>query len=392
MRDSLRLFVGFLAMIWTSASATSAAEFTGLGDFPGGDYRSTAAAVSADGSVVVGTSRVGTGVQGNRAFYWTPAGGMELLGGLPGMSSYWSWAKGVSADGSTIVGQIRSSAGNQAYRWTKPTGMIALADLPGGQVRTDAYSVSADGSVIAGEGYDSAGAQAVRWNAQGQILRLGNLPGASQGYGLSVSADGSTIVGYCQGLKGFRWTPAEGMLPLGDLPGGPVGSQALDVSADGSVVVGGGAGVHSTGSASFEAFRWTQESGSVSLGDLPGGPVQSTASAVSADGAVVVGRSNMLPSWEGGDAFIWDAEHGMRDLQDVLIHEFDLGASLQGWNLYIATDVSADGRVIVGEGTNPAGQTEAWRAVVPEPPSVILVSIAVLGLLAYARRIRNGRA
>jgi hypothetical protein len=50
----------------------------------------------------------------------------------------------------------------------------------------------------------------------------------------------------------------------------------------------------------FEAFRWTAESGMVGLGDLPDGQVLSNALGVSADGSVVVGRNvDIVGSIEG---------------------------------------------------------------------------------------------
>ena len=49
------------------------------------------------------------------------------------------------------------------------------------------------------------------------------------GRGVSVSGD-----------EAFRWTQATGMVGLGDLPGGSFNSIAWGVSADGSVVVGTG--------------------------------------------------------------------------------------------------------------------------------------------------------
>ncbi len=55
---------------------------------------------------------------------------------------------------------------------------------------------------------------------------------------------------------------------LGDLPGGRFSSYASGVSADGSVVVGSS---ESTAMFTVEAFRWTQSTGMVGLGDLPGG-------------------------------------------------------------------------------------------------------------------------
>jgi uncharacterized membrane protein len=44
------------------------------------------------------------------------------------------------------------------------------------------------------------------------------------------------------------------MVGLGDLPGGEFFSHGAGVSADGSVVVGGG-----TSASGFEAFRWTAQ-------------------------------------------------------------------------------------------------------------------------------------
>ena len=108
------------------------------------------------------------------------------------------------------------------------------------------------------------------------------------------------------------------------------------------------------------------------LGFLPGAS-DSDAYGVSNGGAIAVGNS-------GGDAFIWDADHGIRKLQVVLAQEY--GLSLPGWYLQVASDVSADGITILGYGTNPQGQSEAFRVVLPEPGAGIAVVMAV----ALARR------
>jgi len=52
----------------------------------------------------------------------------------------------------------------------------------------------------------------------------------------------------------------------------------------------------------------------------------------------------------------------MLPLADVLT---GLGVDLSGWVLHDATDISADGRTIVGCGTNPAGVPEAFVAYIP---------------------------
>jgi hypothetical protein len=65
---------------------------------------------------------------------------------------------------------------------------------------------------------------------------------------------------------------------------------------------------------------------------------------------------------------VWDTVHGLRMLDDVLSNEHGLGASLAGWTLLEATDISTDGRVIVGNGTAPGGAFQGWRAYLEPDP------------------------
>src|SRR6185503_19847348 len=58
--------------------------FLGLGDLPGGDSWSEALAISDDGSVVAGRSA--STASREEGFRWTLAGGMEGLGGPPGLA------------------------------------------------------------------------------------------------------------------------------------------------------------------------------------------------------------------------------------------------------------------------------------------------------------------
>ena len=151
------------------------------------------------------------------------------------------------------------------------------------------------------------------------------------------------------------------MVDLGDLPGGANWSIAYDVSADGSVVVGqSDSGPFPT----HEAFVWNSADGMIGLGDFPGDRFISVALAVSGDGRIVVGAGDST-TWEidGDTAFVWDSTNGMRKLQDVLTDDY--GLDLAGWTLHRATDIAADGGTIVGWGTNPSGQWEAWIAVPP---------------------------
>jgi probable HAF family extracellular repeat protein len=343
---------------------------------------SMAFGVSGDGAVVVGMGL--TDAPTYEAFRWTAEGGMVSLGDLPGGLTE-SVATGASIDGSRVVGvaTTREDAHqNEAFLWTSSGGMVGLGTLGGGDFSTsEANAISADGSVVAG----TSDGRAFRWTFDTGMIDLGTLAGHANSAGYGVSAGGEVIVGTSTvgpsgGFEAFRWTQAGGMVGLGDLPGGASRSRAAAVSADGSVVVGAGSSA-ATDPDRFEAFRWTEQGGMVALGDLAGGRFDSTATAVSGDGSVVVGYGSTAAGYE---AFIWDAQHGMRELDQYLI---GLGADLTGWSGLIASDISDDGLTIVGRGGNPSGQNEAWIAVIPEPATGWLLGFGLLSI-AWRRRPR----
>jgi uncharacterized membrane protein len=125
-------------------------------------------------------------------------------------------------------------------------------------------------------------------------------------------------------------------LPLGDLAGGEVFSQARDVSADGSKVVGLS---KSTAQASGEAFLWTGDAGMTGLGSAGTFLPFSVASAITADGSVIVGTTTSPGSALEGFAYSTDSA------------EWTLLGFLPGLNFSRAFDVTIDGNddlVVVG--------------------------------------------
>jgi probable HAF family extracellular repeat protein len=311
---------------------------------------------------------------GYRAFLWSQSGGMVNLGDLPGGDVYSSAhgvsrdGTVVVGEGRSPIGP-ESPTGTEAFRWTEQGGMVGIGDLPGGYFASEARGLSADGSVVVGWGYSDVGApEAFYWTEAEGLVGIGDLPpddsmGDSMAY--SISSDGTVVAGTGHSPKSeaFRWTEEGGMVGLGLLPGMEA-STAYDISSDGSVVVGNSAyygDLNGDGEMDQEAFRWTQCSGMEGLGDLPGGAFYSNAMGVSADGSVIVGWGTTA---QGQRAFIWDEANGMRSLQDVLTNVY--GLDLTGWTLTNAYDISADGTTIVGRGSSPNG-TEAWVAKIETP-------------------------
>jgi probable HAF family extracellular repeat protein len=262
------------------------------------------------------------------------------LANLPG-GTFRSRALAVSATGSVVVGWgTNSDDDQQAFRWTAFTGMLPLGPVPNNVGDSHADAVSSDGSVVAGHFQ----AQAFRWTESAGMMMLGFLPGAPYSYVHGISANGSIVVGESGG-NAFRWSQATGMVNIGC-------NKANAISADGTVIVGQ--------NCPGQAFRWTAATGMVSLGNLPGGSGYSEAFATSADGSVIVGTSNNAIGVN--EAFIWDADHGMRSIGDLV----RCNSSSAGWLVTNARGVSADGTTLVGFGYNAAGHVEAFLAHIPQ--------------------------
>jgi uncharacterized membrane protein len=193
-------------------------------------------------------------------------------------------------------------------------------------------------------------------------------------------------------MEGFRWTVETGMVGLGDLPGGNHFSSANGISADGSVIVGDSQ-IERAGLPS-EAFRWTAESGLIPLSQADHGIFMLGADAVSSDGNIILGSGIVDPTGPNPEEgpMLWTLLDGPRLLRDILVNDYGLGPQITGWSLDQATDISADGRTIVGYGVNPRGETEAWLVrltPIPEPASVLIAFITMLSAgIHYALRAR----
>ncbi len=95
----------------------------------------------------------------------------------------------------------------------------------------------------------------------------------------------------------------------------------------------------------------------------------SWATGVSADGSVVVGTSD---NGSATEAFRWTQATGMQSVKNWLA---GAGVSIGAWRLTEATGVNGNGTVVVGYGTDPSGNDQAWLARVGPAGSGFLGNI-----------------
>lgn len=237
------------------------------------------------------------------------------LGDLPG-GEFESIPTDLTPGGAIVVGRSQSGNGEEAFRWTAAEGMVGLGDLDGGAFRSSAEGISADGNVIVGSGStDIRSSEAFRWIAEGGMVGLGNIPTVDLGdpiifpsKALDVSADGSVIVGWSVaglnnvGPDGFYWLQNE------DRMWGISERSATSISTDGNTI----AGIDDR-----HGFVATLEP-LTGLTLLYGDDfVDSDACCVSADGKTVVGRAGFYDAEKDEgfvDVFRWTKSEGIEPL------------------------------------------------------------------------------
>jgi probable HAF family extracellular repeat protein len=317
-------------------------------------------AEGANGLVVAGTFFSGG------AFHWMPTSGVTKIGGTQGVA--------VSRDGKVIVGNALDQGGfENAAIWTGGTTWRVLGSVRSGAKPCDrllsaTFGANDDGRVIVGLAWDGCSyARAFRWEESTGVVDLGSLGGGRQSTRANgVSGNGRVVVGWEQAADGFRqgakWVDGKEELIKG--PSGFVG-EAFATNRDGSLIVGTNCDpLAYTGPPT--GWTWTQ------AGGLKCYPVerpswalpryyQAFMQATSDDGRVIGGalsfglESQALVWFDGEPVFLRDylRAHGIPDAFD-------------GWvNTGFVTDVSNDGRTLVGYGAGPT-TFQGYMIVLPE--------------------------
>ena len=322
--------------------------------------------VSATGAIVVGS------LDGGGGFYWMPTTGVIFNGG--------NAAANVSRDGRTIVGQAADSRGiTQAAIWQRATEWRLLGSFgpnaaPCDTSLSSASATSSDGRVVVGRaGNGCTLSHAFRWEESTGMVDLGSSVAGRGSFARDVSEDGRLVVGWqerADGVRqGARWVDGRQ-----ELVPGPAGSvtgfvgDANAVNSDGSIVVGR---ICRFGHPLDQsAWVWTPGEGTrclpaPSLIPSPGPAIITDANGLSDDGRIVAGRQGVASSADS-NAVIW-IDGTPSYLKDYL-RANGVPDAFQGWiNTGEITDVSPDGRILVGYGA-PLGGFRGYIVILGEKP------------------------
>jgi uncharacterized membrane protein len=332
--------------VWTEETGTTA-----LGRLPGATPTSFSTlsyptAISADGSVVVGSAMNAEG--GFVPFRWTRADGIEAIGEEEG------GAVAVSADGSVVLG----SHGQEVFRWTRALGAATIVEPLDGDDAITPLALSADGATALGRSYrsDNTAERLFVWTEDSGTRAVENLPAYVWCPVMNTRisrSKGLVAGGACRdGTQNepFLWAGQDRLVALGltDALGGKTPLDLVAVTADVAVAVGNTFDVGTEG----RAYRWTEGNG-FELIQLPQGytssGLDSSAEVMSEDGSVVVGGMGGIAS----HAFLWSERAGAIVL-----------SPLEGHDTSIGRVVSADGSVAAGTSSLGTEDSAAvyWRA------------------------------
>jgi uncharacterized membrane protein len=212
---------------------TQAAGYQDLGSIPG--YSAAEARdANFDGSIIVGTLSNGSGSE-PQAFRWTQATGMQGLG-------VGTRAAAISGDGSTIVGST-GPVGNRPIMWTSSGGLQFLSTIDGTESGY-AFATNNSGNIIVG--YSGANLRTTMWTNGVPVELLSSIPNLNVMMPNGVSDDGLTVAGQMSAGFAAVWTPATLTIRLDDylvangvtIPVGVSLANCTAVSADGRTFAG----------------------------------------------------------------------------------------------------------------------------------------------------------
>jgi probable HAF family extracellular repeat protein len=364
-----RLASAAICLSLVSANWLFAASYaiTDLGDLGFAD--SYAGDINQNGQIT-GTSYINS--NSTRAFIYTD-GVMSSLGALSvnGMNNS-------NAYRINNLGQVVGCSCNDACLFSNGT-ITDLSCLPGFTAHA-AYGINDLGQVVGGSdavpGYDHGCAYLY---SSGLMTLLGTLPGYNFDSEAEAINNSGQVVGTSYSLDNtwhaFLYEKGQ-MEDLGALPGCTF-SSAYDINSHGQIIGDSG----NVNSPTFSHGFLYDNGKMTDLGVIAGFTYETTPSGINDLGQVVgdcIRSSDYL-------------HHAFLYQNGTIIDLNTMIDSSSGWTLEEATAINDSGQ-IVGNGTNPAGQTHAFLLTpTPEPSTLTLLLTGAVSLLAYAWRRRRQR-
>ena len=257
---------------------------------------------------------------------------------------------GINHDASVVA--LTSRNPRNAYRWSQETGVVPL-DQGEGKLLT---SVSRDGRVI-------LGAQSFvpcRW-VDGVYEQIG--PPGTQGVSRVCSADGSIVFGhdYSQDFRAFLW---ESDTDSCTLPAGPTpdyDAYLYDVNASGTLGVGSALEDPRVSSDSGDGWNdlilpTKYENGEFVTLPTTESFYQYFSTSMDETAQLIGGHANRAGTIDEQVALIWINSGVPMPLSDYLLSQ---GLSTDGWAFQYISDITPDGRHLVGSGVYD-GQLSAF--------------------------------
>ena len=344
-----RFFLLLLLPVAGSVPAFSEATFTATGVI---DMIPTS--MTDDASIVVGV-----GTFGAPNLYYTEAGGAVVIG-----DGCASGLNAISGDGTTIVGcNVNSDGKFNAAKWLGGTSWLDLGTVDGGIpcdiFLSGSWGLNHDGSLAVGLVYlaQLCKVSAGTWDLinGGPATALPKLLESPATRANAVNADGSVIVGWQDQLSGER-TAAKWVNGVEELiltPSGGFNGEALAVSADGNTIVGANYNLRDG------AWIWRPATGVERIWERGKSLILLD---VSDDGKTAVGFTREGAHQGHQRAFLWRHGRGFILLAKYLADRG--GVVPEGWDLTVASLISADGTTIYGWGFNPDNFVEMFKVVV----------------------------
>lgn len=280
--------------------------------------------------------------------------------------------------GKYVVG---GNYGGNAYRWDSNTGVWTQLPLVGGTTSWTAQATAAEATnvYIAG-GYSTAACRYKESSNSSTALQYPSDANPTNYGWLYASSDNGHFAGKYKvggGAKKADATPYSGgnLMGLNYLPGGSGSGTAYAISRDGRVA----GGYSGTLPAIWDLSLANGGSGT-QIPWLGAEYNYGEVHALNQNGSMAYGYQKTAAGVY--TAFVWDAVNGTRELGAYLAAK---GVDVTGWTFTDVKGVSGDDKVITGLG-NLSGISHGFVIAIPEPSSLCVLALGLVGLLKFRRR------